>query len=115
MTDGTSLRIQGEPPVIQEIAALVQDSEAAEVLRIETDDEGGIGADFDLETVSTIIGIASNLFFAGPMIPALLGIFRRHKGTKVTIETPTRSVSIESNKELSLDQLQEMLGALARA
>lgn len=74
MTDGTSMRIQGEPAVIGEIADLMRQSSTAEVRRIETDDEAGIGADFDLETVSTIIGIASNLFFAGPIVPALFAL-----------------------------------------
>jgi hypothetical protein len=110
--DGVGVRIQGEPDVIDEIADLVQSSGEAEFLRVEQDDTGGIGADFALETVATIIAIVSGLFFDKPIVPKLWDILHRHRGTRVVIETPTQTVTIESTKELTKESLQTALTAL---
>jgi hypothetical protein len=110
--DGFAVRIQGEPDVIGEISGLVQASDQAEFLRVEQDDTGGIGADFALETVATIIAIVSGLFFDKPIIPKFWEILHRHRGTRVTIETPAQTLTIESTSELSKESLQAALSAL---
>lgn len=110
--DETPIRIQGDPEVIEEIAALVRSSSHARFVRVEQDDQGGIGADFVLETVATLIAIASGLFFEKPILPNLYKLLNRHKGTTITIETPTQTVSIESTKDLSLESLKAVLDAL---
>ena len=79
---GVTIRIQGDPEVIDEISQLLRDSEQAELVRIERDDSGGIGADFVLETVATIIAIvsgASGLLFDKPLVPGLWKVLHRHK------------------------------------
>jgi hypothetical protein len=110
--DGVAVRIQGEPDVIGEISEVVKASDKAEFVRAEQDDTGGIGADFVLETVATIVIIASGLFFDEPIVPKLWGILRRHRGTKIMIETPTQTVTIESTGELTKESLQTALNAL---
>jgi hypothetical protein len=113
--NGMAIRIQGDPGVIDEISRLVQDSEQAKLVRIERDDSGGIGADFDLETVATIIAIVSSLadlLFDKPLVPGLWKILHRHKGTRVSIETPARTVTIESTGELTEESLRTALDAL---
>ena len=112
MIDGTAVRIQGEPDVVGEISELIQASKDAEFVRLEQDDTGGIGADFALETVATVIAIVSGVFFDKPIVPALWNILHRHKGTKVTIETPTQTLTIESTGNLTKDSLQIALDAL---
>ena len=112
--DGRSIRIQGHAVVIAEIAELLQASDGAEYLRTEEDDSGGIGADFALETVATLIAIASALFFDGPIVPKLYAILHRHRGTHVSIETSTRSVSVDVNGDLSEAALRKVLDELAR-
>jgi predicted nicotinamide N-methyase len=112
MAGKTSVQIQGDPPVIEEIAAVISGSDEAELVRTESSDQAGIGADFALETVAVIIAIVSDVFFDKPIVPALFKILRRHKGTKITIETPTRTVSIESTADLSEESLQRILAAV---
>jgi hypothetical protein len=112
LIDGIAVRIQGEPDVIGEISELVQASEQAEFLRVEQDDTGGIGADFALETVATIIAIVSGLFFDNTLIPKLWDVLHRHRGTRILIETPTQSISIESTGELTTEKLKTVLDAL---
>lgn len=113
--NGRAIRIQGPPLVIAEVAALVQAADDAEYLRTELDDSGGIGADFGLETVATVIAIASALFFDGPVVPKLYSVLRRHRGSRISIETPTRSVSIEIAGDFSQDSLRKVLQELAKA
>lgn len=113
--DGVAIRIQGDPEVINEIAQLVQDSQHAELVRIERDDSAGIGADFMLETVATIIAIVSGvsgLLFDKPLVSGLWKILHRQRGTRVTIETPTRTITIESTSDLTEESLQTALKAL---
>ncbi|WP_030722428.1 hypothetical protein [Streptomyces sp. NRRL F-2580] len=112
--DGRPIRIQGDPDVIKEIEALMRESDDAQYLRTEEDDSGGIGADFELDTVATIIGIASSLFFDGPIIPKLYGILRRHRGTRISVETPTGSVSITASGDFSEESLRRALWELTR-
>lgn len=113
--DGRPIRIQGDPAVVEEVAALVKESEEAEYVRTEQDDSGGIGADFALETVATVIAIASTLFFDGAIVPKLYALLRRHRGTRISIETPTRSVTIEVTGDLSEESLRKVLSELATA
>lgn len=112
--NGRLIRIQGDPAVIDDIAAVVQASDDAEYLRTEVDDSGGIGANFELETVATAIAIASALFFEGPIVPKLYALLRRHRGTRISIETPTRSISVEVTGDLSEASLRQALRELAR-
>jgi hypothetical protein len=113
--DGRAIRIQGDSVVVEEIAALIQASEDAQYLRTEQDDSAGIGADFALETVATVIAIASALFFDGPIVPKLYAVLRRHRGTRISIETPTCSVSVEVTGDLSEESLRKALAELAKA
>lgn len=113
--EGIATRVLGEPAVIEEISELVRESDEAELVRVEQIDSGGIGADFDLNTTASLVTIASFLFFEGGIVPKLWSILRRHPGTKVTIETPTRTVSIESTEALTPEALGTILGALAKA
>jgi hypothetical protein len=110
--DGTAMRIQGDPDVISEITELIKDSNAVKFIRVEQDDSGGVGADFILETIATVIAIASSLFFDEPIVPKLWEILHRHKGTKITVETPTQTLTIESSGDLSIESLQTALSAL---
>ncbi|MFF4427121.1 hypothetical protein ACFY04_41355 [Streptomyces sp. NPDC001549] len=112
--DGRPMRIQGDPDVIEEIAALVRESDVAEYMRTEEDDSGGIGADFNLEAVATLIGIASSLFFEGPIVPKLYGILRRRPGARISVETPTGSVSIKVTGDFSEESLYRALSELTR-
>ncbi|MEU5282095.1 hypothetical protein AB0G87_37430 [Streptomyces asoensis] len=98
--DARPVRIQGDPEVIKEIEALVRESDDAHYLRTEQDDSGGIGADFDLATVATIVGMASSLFFDGP--------------TRISVETPAGSVSITASGDFSEDSLRRALRELTR-
>jgi hypothetical protein len=67
-----------------------------------------------LETVATITAIVSALFFDGPIVPQLCAVLRRHRGTRISIETPTRSVSIEVTGDLSEVSLKKILNELAK-
>ena len=109
------IRVQGDPEVIDDVAALMDGAEECDLLRIETDDLGGIGADFALETVATAVGLASALFFDGAIVPSLWRLLRRHKGTTITIETPTRSVSITSSDDLTPEMLGDLVATLSAA
>ena len=112
---GRGIRIQGDPDLIDEVAALVKASDDAEYLRTEQDDSGGIGADFDLVTVATVIATVSSLFFNGPIVPKLYAVLCRHRGTRIIFETPTRSVLVEVNGDLSEESLRKVLNELAKA
>ena len=112
MTEGMAVRIQGDPEVIGEISELIRGSDEAQFIRVEMDDTGGVGADFILETVATVISIVSGVFFDKPIVPKLWEILHRHKGTKITIETPTQTLTIESTGSLTKESLQTALSVL---
>ena len=106
----TTVRIQGEPDVIEALAGLVKGSDEAELIRVEQDDTGGIGADFDLATIATVVAAVSKVFFTA-VLPALLKVLRRHPGSKITIETPTRTVTVVATGDLSAKSLKRILAA----
>lgn len=113
--DRRPIRIQGDPAVVEEIAALVCVSDDAEYVRTEQDDSGGIGADFDLDTAAALIAIVSHLFFNGPIVPKLYEVLHRHRGTRISIETPTHSVLVEVTGHFSEQSLRKVLNELAKA
>ncbi|MFD5564440.1 hypothetical protein [Kitasatospora griseola] len=100
--------------MIEEIVALVRESNDVEYVRTDVDDSGGIGADFNLETVATLIGIATSLFFDGPIVPKLYGILRQRRGDWISVETPTGSVLIKVDGDFSEESLYRALNELTR-
>ena len=109
--DGMRIRIQGGPEVITEISALIEASDQAQLIRVEQDDSG-VGADFILETIAAIVAIVSALFFDKPIVPQLWEILHRHQGTKLTFESATQTVTIESTGKLTIEDLTKALSAL---
>lgn len=105
----------GRPGVGEELAALLTASDDAEDIRLGEADSGSIGADFQLETVATLTAVVAALFFDGPIVPKLYSLLRRHPGTRVTIETPTRSATLEVHGKLSEESLSRVLAQLARS
>ena len=110
--EGYPVRIQGDPAVIGDITELLDESSEAQSVRVDEDSTGGIGADFALETIATITAIVSSLFFQKPIVPSLLAILRKKEGTKITIESPVRTVTIQSNRALTPAALEDIIGAV---
>ncbi|MDR6417585.1 hypothetical protein J2808_004354 [Pseudarthrobacter sulfonivorans] len=67
---------------------------------------------FDIGQVSEVVAIVQALFFAGPLIPEALGFLRRKRKQMVVMETPLGRISIEPTRELSDDEIREMLKKL---
>jgi hypothetical protein len=114
MMDGMRIRIQGEREVINEISALIEASDQAELIEVEQDDSG-IGADFILDIIVAIVTIVSAVFFDKPIVPQLWEILHRHQGTKLTFESPTQTITIESTATLKVEDLIKALSALDQA
>lgn len=112
---GRAIRIQGDPAVVEDIAALIQENDDAQYIRTELDDSGGIGADFILETIATLIAIASALFFDGPIVPQLYSVLHRHRGTRISIETSGKTVVIKIDGDFSEEKLRNILIELMKA
>lgn len=109
----TMMRFTGDPETINEIAGLIRESGAAESVRVDTEEDTGVGSDFALETVAAAIAILSTLFFDRAIVPSLWQLLRKKRpGTKVVIETPTRTVSIVASTALTEDELRAILAPL---
>jgi hypothetical protein len=107
------VRFQGDPDVVAEVEALLKAEDDVEYVRTEVDDSAGIGADFDLETLSTVVALVPVLFFEGPVLAKLYRLLRPRRGSRFSIETPTGSVTIAVDGEFSEAALGEMLRRLA--
>src|SRR5690242_21010938 len=102
MSQKTSVRFRGDPELVEDIARLLEANDGAEIVRHETEEDTDTGVDFGLVEIATLVGLVSNLsgfFFQAPIGLSLLQIFRKKPGSKITIETPTRTVSIVSSTE----------------
>jgi hypothetical protein len=114
MSQQTSVRFRGDPELVEEVARLLETSDGAQILARNTETDDDTGVDFDLSSVIEVVGLVSTLFFSGPIVPSLLRALRRNPGSKITIETPTRTVSIVSSTELHPDEVRRLIESLAR-
>ncbi|HET9168109.1 MAG TPA: hypothetical protein VFN97_01700 [Actinospica sp.] len=108
-----TIRIVGASDVITEIESLIRESDGSGVKYVRTDEVEAdeMGADFILETIAAVVAIVDALFFDGAIVPRLFGILRRHHGTRIRVDTPTGKVTIEVTKDLSEEQLRDLLAA----
>jgi hypothetical protein len=113
MSQKTSVRFRGDPELVEEIARLLEASDGAEVLRIETEEDTDAGVDFGLDVVATLVGLVGSLFFNGAIVPSLMQALRKKPGSKITIETPMRTVSIVSSTQFSEDEVRRLIASLA--
>jgi hypothetical protein len=113
MSQQTSVRFRGDPELVEEVARLMEASDGAQVLSRKTERDSDTGVDFDLSLVMEVVGFVSALFFSGPIVPSLVKALRKKPGSKITIETPTRTVSIVSSTELSDDEVRRLIASLA--
>ena len=107
----TAVRLQGNPGLMEEVEVLLRESDEAEVTTSRIG-EGGEGLDYDIEVLSTVVGLVSTLFLDGAIVPALWKALRRHKGSSVVVETPTRTVKITSTGELTEREVRALLKTL---
>jgi len=113
----TSVRFRGDPELVEDIARLLEVNEGAEIVRHETEEDTDTGVDFGLLEIATLVGLISNLsnfFSKEPIVPSLLQIFRKKPGSKITIETPARTVSIVSSTQLSEDEVRKLIATLTQ-
>lgn len=108
-----TIRIEGAPDVIAEIESLIRESESDGVKYVRTDkiESDEMGADFGIELIAAIVAIVDALFFDGAIVPKLYNILHRHRGTRIRINTPTGKITIEVTKDLSEEQLRNLLAA----
>lgn len=107
----TAVRLQGDPALMEEVEALLSDSDEIEVTSSDSG-QGGEGLDFDIATLATIVGLVSSLFFDSAIVPSLWKALRRHKGSSIVIETPLRTVKITSTEELTEEEVRQLLMTL---
>jgi hypothetical protein len=106
-----SLRLRGDLEVLYDIEQLLEENDHSEVLAFDTEQDSA-GADFDVTLIATLVGLVSDLFFDGPIIPALTKIFRKKPGTKISIETPQRSIVIESSPGITEEEVRKIMKIL---
>jgi hypothetical protein len=58
--------------------------------------------------------MASTLFFDKAIVPTLWNLLRRRPGSRLSIETPTRTVEIRSSIELTEDEVERLIASLGR-
>jgi hypothetical protein len=112
MSQKTTVRFRADPELVEDIARLLEASDGAEILRRKTEEDTDTGVDFGLVEVATLVGLVGSLFFKEPIVPSLLQIFRKKPGSKITIETPRRTVSIVSSAQFSEDEVRRLIEAL---
>lgn len=112
MPEKTSVRFRGDLELVNDIEQLLEESNAAEVLEFQAEEDSGTGAEFGVELIATLVGLVGSLFFDGPIIPSLVQIFRKKPGSKITIETPRRTIVVTSSTDFSEDELRKIIDSL---
>ena len=113
MPEKRLVRFRGDPELVVELERLLEASGDAEVVRFQTEEDTDTGVDFGIEVVATLVGLIGTLFFKDPIVPSLIHIFRKKPGSKITIETPERTVSMTSSTDFSEDEVRKLIAALA--
>jgi hypothetical protein len=108
----TSVRFRGDLEVVNDIEQLLEESSAAEVVEFQAEEDSGIGVEFDVELVASLVGLISNLFFDGPIIHSLVHIFRKKPGSRISIETPRRTIIVTSSADFSENELHKIIESL---
>jgi hypothetical protein len=107
----TSVRFRGDLELISEIEQLLDDSGEAEVIEFQAEEDSGTGTEFGIEIIATVVGLVSDLFFDGPIVPALVQVFRKKPGSKITIETPRGSIVVTTSGDFTKEQLRKIVDA----
>jgi hypothetical protein len=108
----TSVRFRGDLEVVNDIEQLLEESSAAEVVEFQAEEDSGIGVEFDVGLIASLVGLISNLFFDGPIIHSLVHIFRKKPGSRISIETPRRTIIVTSSADFSENELREIIECL---
>lgn len=69
----------------------------------------------DFITVSAVIGLFSDLFMSGPIIPALGRVIRRSESRRVRIESPFGVVTFEPRRDMSDAEIRDLLRRLVES
>ena len=105
------LRFLSDEAFIQAVASEFSSDDSAEVGKPEVvSDPTDLGFDFSI--VFALVTLVSELFFEGPIVPALRHAIRRTKPRRVRIESPFGTVTFEPSDDMSDDELRALMQRL---
>lgn len=104
---GTRIRITSEEAVIADLEQVLREADLPVLSSGTVDSPGRLALDFD--TVSSIVTMASTLFFSGPIVPALLRLLKKHKKTRIIVDGPRKRIEIEWHSAASEDEIRQAL------
>jgi hypothetical protein len=109
--EGTRIRITSEESLITALEEMLRDENLPVLSSGVVERPGRLALDFD--TVSSVVTLASTLFFSGPIIPSLLKLLRKHKKTRIIVDGPEKRIEIEWHSAITEDEIRKVLEQVA--
>ena len=107
MEPGTRLRITSEEAIIADLEKVLREEDLPVLSSGTVDNPGRLALDFD--TVSSIVTMASTLFFSGPIVPSLLRLLKKNKKSRIIVDGPRKRIEIEWHVDVSEEEIRQAL------
>ena len=108
---GTRIRITSEESLITELEGKLRDENLPILSSGIVERPGRLALDFD--TASSIVLMASALFFNGPIIPELLHLLHKHRKSRIIVDGPDKRVEIEWHSDITEEDIRRALKQVA--
>jgi hypothetical protein len=104
---GTRIRITSEEALIADLEEMLREENFPILSSGTVENPGRLALDFD--TISSIVTTVSALFFSGPIVPGLLRLLRKNKGSRIIIDGPRKRIEIEWHSDVTEDEISNAL------
>jgi hypothetical protein len=105
------LSFTGEPAFVEAVAAELSGDGMQVVGQAEVQEATDLN--FDLASVAALVTIVQMSFFEGPLVPALLRVFRRTRPQRIKISSPFGEVTLEPSVTMTDEELRATMLKLA--
>lgn len=109
---GIDLKLVSEPEFVEAFAEEVTRVDAGFEVRSKGRETDPSNLAFDLGDVASVVGLLSDLFMAGPIVPALIAAIKRTKPKKIVITSPFNRIVYEPHEDMTEDEVRVMLKKL---
>jgi hypothetical protein len=104
---GPRIRITSEELVIADLEQVLRKEQLPVLSSGVVENPGRLALDFG--TVSSVVTVASALFFSGPIVPELLHLLRKHRKHRIIIDGPRKRVEIEWRPDITEEDIRKAL------